>query len=101
MAEDVRIMGSFDGWTWGVPLSPEEPQAFTTFSATLQLLPGTYEIKLLVDGGWRLAADWPQTGEGLAANNVLVVGEDCDELTLTADALTAPEAPGVGGDGPA
>jgi hypothetical protein len=45
MAQDVRVMGSFDGWTHGVPLSPEERDAYTTHSAKLQLLPGTYEVK--------------------------------------------------------
>ena len=66
-------------------MSPEEPSAYTTFSATMHLLPGTYEIKFLVDSQWRLAADWPETGEGLACNNVLVVG-DCEErLSLSAE----------------
>jgi hypothetical protein len=76
MAEDVRVMGSFDGWTHGVPLSPHETRAYTLFTASLQLLPGSYEIKFLVDSQWRLAADWPHTGEGDSANNLLVVGED-------------------------
>ena len=87
MAEDVRVMGSFDGWTHGMPLTPEERASYTTFSATLQLLPGTYEIKMLVDGQWRVAADWPQLGEGLEANNLLTVGEDADEVTLKAEVL--------------
>jgi hypothetical protein len=51
----------------------------------MHLLPGTYEIKFLVDSQWRLAADWPETGEGLSCNNVLVVG-DCEErLSLSAE----------------
>jgi hypothetical protein len=87
MAEDVRVMGSFDGWTHGMPLTPEERASYTTFSATLQLLPGTYEIKMLVDGQWRVAADWPQLGDGLEANNLLTVGEDADEVSLKAEAL--------------
>ena len=82
MAEDVRVMGSFDGWTHGVPLSPEERDAYTTHSAKLQLLPGTYEIKFLVDSQWRVAQDWPQKGEGLDANNLLVVGEAEEAVTL-------------------
>ena len=106
MAEDVRVMGSFDGWTHGVPLSPEERDAYTTHSAKLQLLPGTYEIKFLVryghavvaclrsltrcpfcclqvDSQWRVAQDWPQKGEGPDANNLLVVGEE--SLVLSAN----------------
>jgi hypothetical protein len=39
----------------------------------------------LVDGQWRLAADWPEAGEGLAANNLLVVGDEEEAKTLSAD----------------
>ena len=84
MAEDVRVMGSFDGWTHGVPLSPDERDAYTTHSAKLHLLPGPYEVKFLVDSQWRVAQDWPQTGEGENANNLLTVGDDASELTLNA-----------------
>lgn len=74
IASDVRVMGSFDAWTRGVPLTPDQPGTWTTWHGTLELPPGRYEIKFLIDSAnWRLAADWPSVGEGDAANNVLVV----------------------------
>eukprot|EP00897_Mesotaenium_endlicherianum_P004208 jgi/Mesen1/3815/ME000207S02829 len=34
---------------------------------------GMAQIKFLVDGDWRLVPDWPSVGDGLSANNLLVV----------------------------
>ena len=47
--QQVSIAGSFNNW---------EPQAMTkdrgeTWRITIQLMPGTYEYKFLVDGQWR------------------------------------------------
>lgn len=76
MAQEVVLMGSFDCWSVGVPLSPDILGAFSTFSASLNLLPGSYAVKFLVDGVFMVAPDWPIVGEGLAANNELIVGGD-------------------------
>lgn len=74
MAQDVRVMGTFDGWSRGVHLSPEVTGAATNFTADLLLMPGTYEIKFVVDGEWQVAADWDTcVGEDGATNNVIVV----------------------------
>ncbi|GAQ78164.1 hypothetical protein KFL_000090100 [Klebsormidium nitens] len=73
VAEDVKLMGSFDGWTRGQHLSPETTGSYTLFSSVLQLRPGRYEVKFVVDGKWQLAPSWPVVGEGLSANNLLVV----------------------------
>ena len=40
MAEDVRVMGSFDGWTEGAQLSPEELGTPMRFGGVLKLRPG-------------------------------------------------------------
>lgn len=116
IAEEVKMMGSFDNWSRGVDLSPEDytfsgeqtvrlalfsrlrksmhmrrtfppvektrtrvdppPDTPSTncalsrvcvgsvrcvraqFSATVELLPGEYEVKFLVDGEWRLGQGW-------------------------------------------
>ncbi|XP_040368988.1 protein PTST, chloroplastic-like [Rosa chinensis] len=50
MAESVQVMGTFDGWSQGEHLSAEYAGSFSTFSTTLMLRPGRYEIKFLVDG---------------------------------------------------
>ncbi|WOL09238.1 protein transport protein Sec61 subunit alpha-like [Canna indica] len=73
MAESVQIMGSFDGWSQGEYMSPEYSGDYARFSATLKLRPGSYEIKFLVDGDWRLSPELPTVGEGFMKNNLLVV----------------------------
>ncbi|TYJ26001.1 hypothetical protein E1A91_A07G088900v1 [Gossypium mustelinum] len=73
MAESVQVMGSFDGWSQGEHLSPEYTGSFATFSTTLLLRPGRYEIKFLVDGEWHLSPEYPTIGEGLMQNNLLIV----------------------------
>ncbi|KAL0549188.1 hypothetical protein IC582_013669 [Cucumis melo] len=73
MAENVQVMGTFDGWSVGEDLSPEYTGAYSKFSTTLRLRPGRYEIKFLVDGEWQLSPEFPTVGEGLMENNLLVV----------------------------
>lgn len=74
MASDIRIMGSFDHWTKGIAMSPEFIEGGNNvFVADLNLIPGTYEIKFVVDGIWQTAPQWATSGEGLDANNLLVV----------------------------
>ncbi|WVZ77964.1 hypothetical protein U9M48_025751 [Paspalum notatum var. saurae] len=73
MAENVQIMGSFDGWSQGETMSMEYSGDYGRFSATLKLRPGRYEIKFLVDGEWRLSPEYPVAGEGLTQNNILIV----------------------------
>ncbi|TVU33505.1 hypothetical protein EJB05_25328 [Eragrostis curvula] len=73
MAEDVQIMGSFDGWSQGESMSMEYSGDYARFSTTLNLRPGRYEIKFLVDEEWRLSAEYPIAGEGMMQNNILVV----------------------------
>lgn len=76
IGQEVRVMGSFDGWATGVLLSAEELQddVFNCYTGTLRLTPGTYDVKFLVDGQWRLAPGWPTatTASG-DTNNVLTV----------------------------
>ena len=73
IAENVQIMGSFDGWSQGEAMSMEYSGYQARFSATLNLRPGRYEIKFLVDGEWRLSLEYPIDGEGSMQNNILVV----------------------------
>ncbi|KAK8914613.1 hypothetical protein KSP39_PZI024262 [Platanthera zijinensis] len=73
MAESVRVMGSFDGWSQGEEMSGEYSGDYAKFSATLKLRPGRYELKFLVDGEWLLSPELPSIGEGLLKNNLLIV----------------------------
>ena len=45
VASEVRLMGSFDGWSRGVDLSAEEisDSVFTTFRATVPLVPVRFQ----------------------------------------------------------
>lgn len=38
--QDVKVMGSFDGWTYGEQMSPESTGAYTRFQTVLKLRPG-------------------------------------------------------------
>ncbi|KAI3785211.1 hypothetical protein L1987_44325 [Smallanthus sonchifolius] len=73
MAESVQVMGSFDGWSHGEYLSAEYNGSYTRFSTSIMLRPGRYEIKFLVDGEWLLSPEYPNVGEGLMENNLLIV----------------------------
>ena len=77
VASEVRIMGDFDGWTRGQDLSAEDVTSDTVYSrfeATLVLRPGSYRVKFLVDGEWRLAQGWPSEDDGKGNEvNVLTV----------------------------
>lgn len=42
LAQSVQVMGSFDGWSRGVSMSPEYDGFSTKFSTTLRLKPGRY-----------------------------------------------------------
>eukprot|EP00240_Pyramimonas_obovata_P004206 CAMPEP_0118928440 /NCGR_PEP_ID=MMETSP1169-20130426/5686_1 /TAXON_ID=36882 /ORGANISM="Pyramimonas obovata, Strain CCMP722" /LENGTH=373 /DNA_ID=CAMNT_0006870413 /DNA_START=387 /DNA_END=1508 /DNA_ORIENTATION=- len=76
VAESIKLMGSFDNWTAGFELSPED-YTFSgdqTFSVEAQLLPGSYEVKFLVDDEWRISDVWPMTSDDwMTANNILHV----------------------------
>ncbi len=49
-AQSVFLAGSFNGWD---PQStPMEPQGVDTWLAELELPPGQYEYKFVVDGAW-------------------------------------------------
>ncbi|XP_078433373.1 PROTEIN TARGETING TO STARCH (PTST) [Wolffia australiana] len=73
MAESVKVMGSFDGWSQGEEMSQEFTGAFVKFSTDLRLRPGRYEVKFLVDGVWQLSPELPIVGEGEMKNNILTV----------------------------
>ena len=74
IASDVIMMGDFDGWTRGVQLYPSFVEGgSSTFTGEARLPPGTYLVKFKVDGEWRLAREWPSSGEGFDANNILTV----------------------------
>eukprot|EP01023_Acetabularia_acetabulum_P014804 TRINITY_DN17208_c0_g1_i3.p2 TRINITY_DN17208_c0_g1~~TRINITY_DN17208_c0_g1_i3.p2 ORF type:complete len:277 (-),score=33.89 TRINITY_DN17208_c0_g1_i3:356-1186(-) len=82
VASEVRVMGDFDNWSAGQELSREDSSGtdsdtvFGTFETDLELRPGTYRIKLLVDNNkWQLAPDWPSEidEQSKETNNIITI----------------------------
>lgn len=60
-AADVRVSGDFTGWSSeGIPLKKDSKG---DWKATLQLEPGRYQYRLIVDGAW---ADHPEAAARIA-----------------------------------
>jgi 1,4-alpha-glucan branching enzyme len=49
-AREVALAGDFNGWAPATPLKRFEDGAWTVI---LELLPGEYQYRLVVDGQWR------------------------------------------------
>jgi chromosome partitioning protein len=76
-ASDVRIAGDFNGWVpdKGVRSLIESEGATRVWTKILQLPPGRYQYRYVVDGEWREDPDNPETAGGAVGgrNSVLVV----------------------------
>ena len=78
-AHDVRIAGDFNGWVpdKGVRSLIESEGTTRVWTKILQLPPGTYEYRYVVDGEWRSPPEADETSKATAVetsrNSVLVV----------------------------
>jgi hypothetical protein len=76
-AQDVRIAGDFNGWVpdRGVRSQVEAEGEARVWTKVLELEPGTYQYRYVVDGSWREDPENPQVvpGPGGARNSLLVV----------------------------
>jgi chromosome partitioning protein len=76
-ASDVRIAGDFNGWVpdKGVRSLIESDGPTRVWTKILQLPPGRYQYRYIVDGEWREDPDNPETAGGAVGgrNSVLVV----------------------------
>jgi 1,4-alpha-glucan branching enzyme len=76
-ARDVRIAGDFNGWVpdRGVLSHVEADGEARVWTKILELAPGTYQYKYVVDGAWREDPENPQASPGPAGarNSLLVV----------------------------
>jgi chromosome partitioning protein len=76
-ASDVRIAGDFNGWVpdKGVRSMIQSEGSTRIWTKILQLPPGTYEYRYVVDGEWQADPENPNTAEGPVGNrnSVLVV----------------------------
>ncbi|KAI9111839.1 hypothetical protein K1719_017529 [Acacia pycnantha] len=71
-ASEVLLAGSFDGWS-----SKRKMEKSNTgiFSLYLQLYPGKYEIKFIVDGEWKIDPLRPVVHNDGYENNLLIIPE--------------------------
>ncbi|OIS95717.1 PREDICTED: uncharacterized protein LOC109235203 isoform X2 [Nicotiana attenuata] len=69
-ASEVLLAGSFDGWTTQRKM---EKSGGGVFSASLKLYPGTYEIKFIVDGVWKIDPLRPIVHNNGHENNLLII----------------------------
>ncbi|KAI4328374.1 hypothetical protein L6164_020731 [Bauhinia variegata] len=69
-ASEVLLAGSFDGWSSQRRMEKSDTGIF---SLSLKLYPGSYEIKFIVDGEWRIDPLRPIVQNNGYVNNLLVV----------------------------
>ncbi|KAE9605494.1 hypothetical protein Lal_00025015 [Lupinus albus] len=69
-ASEVLLVGSFDGWSTQRKM---DKSSTGIFSVCLQLYPGKYEIKFIVDGEWKIDPMLPIVDNNGHVNNLLVV----------------------------
>jgi len=76
-ASDVRIAGDFNGWVpdKGVRSLIESEGETRVWTKILQLPPGTYQYRYVVDGEWREDPENPEIISGSVGgrNSILVV----------------------------
>eukprot|EP01017_Pseudomicrothorax_dubius_P048413 TRINITY_DN879_c0_g1_i1.p1 TRINITY_DN879_c0_g1~~TRINITY_DN879_c0_g1_i1.p1 ORF type:complete len:594 (+),score=117.05 TRINITY_DN879_c0_g1_i1:17-1798(+) len=73
--QDVQAKGSWDSWKQAIKLEPHmNPlNQQLEFTAKLELRPGMYTYKFIVDGEWRIDPWEESEGSGALENNILRV----------------------------
>lgn len=69
-ATEVLLAGSFDGWTSWKKMKKSNAGVFVI---SLQLYPGRYEIKFIVDGVWKVDPQRPVVYNNGFENNLLMI----------------------------
>ncbi|KAM1800979.1 hypothetical protein ACFX11_032651 [Malus domestica] len=95
--EIVEVTGSFNGWHHQIKMDPESSSSIIEplrkpklWSTMLWLYPGTYEIKFIVDGQWKIDPQRESVTRGTICNNIL--RERLDILITTAEAKGSRES---------
>ncbi len=68
----VSVTGSFNGWGERIPLR----RSGTDFVVCLNLMPGTYQYKFIVDNEWRYATDQSTVRDEMGNINNCMTVED-------------------------
>ncbi|KAK1562291.1 hypothetical protein Q3G72_009525 [Acer saccharum] len=78
--EIVEVAGSFNGWHHRIKMDPQPSSSIIEpigsrksrlWSTVLWLYPGTYEIKFIIDGQWRIDSQRESVTSGGMCNNIL------------------------------
>ncbi len=78
-AKSVYLVGSFNDWDIGAcPMEKENGN----WVASLELSPGIYEYRYLIDGGWYNDPHQPRAFDGWGENSILEVEEDCSLISI-------------------
>ncbi|XAR69142.1 hypothetical protein NMG60_11000624 [Bertholletia excelsa] len=82
-SEIVELAGSFNGWHHRIRMEAQSASSISDpigsrksrlWTTVLWLYPGTYEIKFIIDGHWRIDPQRESVTKGSIQNNVLRVG---------------------------
>ncbi|KAI6185919.1 AMPKBI domain-containing protein [Aphelenchoides besseyi] len=79
-SQSVFLSGSWDEWKTKIPLV----KSTSNFSTIINLNPGTYEYKFLVDGKWKLDATSPRVEKEDGANTHRITIDESDFEIWTA-----------------
>ncbi|PSS23696.1 Protein PTST like [Actinidia chinensis var. chinensis] len=80
--ETIEVAGSFNGWHHRIMMDPQPASSILDpigsrksrlWTTVLWLYPGTYEIKFVVDGHWRIDPQRESVARGSIQNNILCV----------------------------
>ncbi|KAA8518713.1 hypothetical protein F0562_016513 [Nyssa sinensis] len=80
--ETVEVAGSFNGWHHRIKMDPQPSSSVLDpigsrksrlWTTVLWLYPGTYEIKFIVDGHWKIDPQRNSVTRGTIQNNILQV----------------------------
>ena len=75
-AKTVFLAGDFNGWDGEARRLKRVRKGQDAFVAVMDLDPGTYEFKYVVDGEWRCCPASPRVGNVLGGENSIVVVTD-------------------------
>jgi predicted flap endonuclease-1-like 5' DNA nuclease len=90
---DVRVLGTFNGWSWDKGLSMSNGKS--SYKADINLAPGEYQFRYLIDNQeWKNDMDAPgYTASGYASDNCVLTLDKVAEAKKAAPAKKAAAKP--------
>ncbi len=72
-AKDVYLAGEFNGWDEKGQKMRRSPKTKGLFVCSIELEPGRYEYKFVVDGQWICDEDAPRVPNSFGSENSVIV----------------------------